>query len=744
MSPVRAARACAALLALSAFVALLSGCSREAIPLLPNVRPTIEVTQAPVNANQPFFYGYELRWAGYDVDGSIDHFRYAIDPPTQLGAETTWVKTGENRKSFLFHADSVTSGTDLTAEGYHTIVLEAVDDRGTASAPVSRSLTSFTVAPTVQVVQPPPNQFFPYQSGPSIRVRWVGNDPDGRGTSKPVKYKYRLFSETDQDFGFDTVLGDSDSVRRRFGPRFSEWDSVGGDTTAVEFVNMRQGKHVVGVVAFDEAGAYSPVMTQLTNMLYFTVDYKGFAGPQMVVYNESIYYDYGSGGFYDSPDSYIRTEAAAGRPLRFNWFGKTKPGTFVSGYRWMLDGNINDETPRSDENAEFKRWSRWSPLTTSVELPAFNPPAFAETHNLFIEATDNNAQVSLAVVQFTVVRAVFDRDLLVVDDTRLRGDVPKAGGCMEQPRNYPWPTSAELDTFFFARGGVPWKCYPAGTLSHAGIFSGYEYDTLGTRFLPQGTLTLQKLSRYRHVVWYTDSKAARYINDPYLTTDPMSELRWLTTPGRSNPIGTWISQGGQIWMFGGGAASALQANGDKTPFDIYSNSEGELVPGKFMYDVFGWRSEITARTFSQATKPPHPIARSTSPFDYSSLPDLLLEKQPETDDLSIFAPGRNYSDFYRQSNAGEGISKPNLVVEDLDPSPGVRLDASVLDTLYQSIGGNLGSDKPVMTVYYGGKTGQIQVFSGFELWYWQRDQQIQILDWVLQKAWNLPRNNVPR
>ena len=48
----------------------------------------------------------------------------------------------------------------------------------------------------------------------------------------------------------------------------------------------------------------------------------------------------------------------------------------------------------------------------------------SETHFLYIEAEDNNQQLSLAVVQFTVVRAVFDRELLIVDDTRLLGDKP--------------------------------------------------------------------------------------------------------------------------------------------------------------------------------------------------------------------------------------------------------------------------------------------------------------------------------
>jgi hypothetical protein len=56
----------------------------------------------------------------------------------------------------------------------------------------------------------------------------------------------------------------------------------------------------------------------------------------------------------------------------------------------------------------------------------------------------------------------------------------------------------------------------------------------------------------------------------------------------------------------------------------------------------------------------------------------------------------------------------------------------------------MGAPRPVMTIYHGGTTGQIQVFSGFQLWYWQRDEQIAIADFVLQHAWRLPRQPVPR
>src|SRR5258707_368402 len=133
MSPagVRRALQAAATLALLFSIAWLPACSnRAALPLPPNQRPTLEVTQAPASSTQPFFYAYEVRWAGFDADGRIDHFRYVIDPPTEADADTPWVNTTENRKAFLFRSEKLDSLTDRTAEGFHTVGLEAVDDRG--------------------------------------------------------------------------------------------------------------------------------------------------------------------------------------------------------------------------------------------------------------------------------------------------------------------------------------------------------------------------------------------------------------------------------------------------------------------------------------------------------------------------------------------------------------------------------------------------------------------------------------
>ena len=303
----RRVRVAAAFLCLAA--TWFAACSKQSpMTLGANQRPTLELTQAPASQTDPFFYAYELRWAGYDVDGSIDYYRYSIDPPTPPGSDTVWTKTTENRKSFLFHSDEVDTMTDQTAEGFHTIVLEAVDDRGGISAPVACSFTSFTIAPTVQITGPVPNHLLPPTFGPSFRISWKGNDPDGRGTTKPVKYKFKVFNQNGAEFDFLTILTNPDSLRRRYAPRFANWDSVGGDTTAMDIRNLVPGQdYVIVIVAFDEVGAYSPIMSFDVNMLFFHVNFAGLLGPKLTVFNESFFFTYPSGGFSLDPSTFIRT-----------------------------------------------------------------------------------------------------------------------------------------------------------------------------------------------------------------------------------------------------------------------------------------------------------------------------------------------------------------------------------------------------------------------------------------------------
>src|SRR5262249_29861843 len=156
---------------------------------------------------------------------------------------------------------------------------------------------------------------------------------------------------------------------------------------------------------------------------------------------------------------------------------------------------------------------------------------------------------SLGIVEMVARRPAFNSDLLIVDDTRLKVDIRSTGGPDVDGPSGPWPTAAELDTFLFARGGFPWRSYPPGTVSSPGIFNGYSFDTLGTLEYPYG-VPLSVLTRYRHVIWYVEPTGA-FAGDP-----PIPALRFMNSPGNENTLAAYISQGGQVWLFGGGAAFA--------------------------------------------------------------------------------------------------------------------------------------------------------------------------------------------
>src|SRR5262249_35072069 len=156
------------------------------------------------------------------------------------------------------------------------------------------------------------------------------------------------------------------------------------------------------------------------------------------------------------------------------------------------------------------------------------PYAGGEEHRLYVEAEDNTGLRSLGIVRFLVVQSTLDKELVVVDDTRLRPDGIRTGAlCPTDPIGN-WPTAAELDTFMFAPGGVPWRCVGGVTpaTSQPGIFAGYDFDTLNTRIgRPDLTVRLSTLGRYRHVVWMTDGLGATYRNTGQDAREPTTALR---------------------------------------------------------------------------------------------------------------------------------------------------------------------------------------------------------------------------
>ncbi len=782
---VTARRAALAVIALVALVAMVgAGCSKKITSqLIPNQPPEVRLTGAPVarDSLRPDFYSYTMRWVGFDSDGRVDHFLLAVDPvrPDIYDAsDTTWHTTAKNESTFFFSAglnyDPV-NPRDPKAQAPHVLSIFAVDNQGTISRrPATRAFFSFTQCPSVQIEEPVPNTAFTPNVSPTVTFRWTGQDPDGQFTVKPVRWVFRIFGQKNPDRPGITdyisyALQFPDSVRGYYAPEFVGWNSVGAETTSFQYRNLNPGSTYLFVMTgFDEAGAYDPVFAPGRNMMKFGVTFAGTAGPIIRMFNQFFDYTYATGDYDPGETRWFRLEVPSDQEVRFNWSATPPRGANIKQFRWVMDlVDLTDVTRRSNEATDWYHWSAWSRNTLAATVGPFTTNR--EAHLFYIEAEDNNGLVSLGIISFTVVKSTFENELLFVDDTRLRWDTRSVplGGPVDPPTQ-PWPTSAELDTFLFAKGGFPWKSYPAGTLSPPGIFNGYAYDTIGTRGISaDGTVPLSLLGQYRHIVWYTDETGASYSQSPNDRNTPTTALRLVNSPGRPVILSTYMTQGymtegGNVWLCGGGAAYATLVSWNKTgtPLAEYNSDEPnpELQPGRMMYDFVHWREgvqmlpAVNARRFGTNTggtagvglnRPGRhwprtpPLPTPPAPPDYSKLPSNLDPKSAVTDPPP---PLRSADSFWlRGDYTAEYIYRPTFIREDYDDHPERVDEYSTLDTLYLARGGSAVTNSPVMT-YYHGRENQPLVFSGFNFWYWRRTQCIELVDWVLQSVWKLPRD----
>src|SRR5262249_56054707 len=221
--------------------------------------------------------------------------------------------------------------------------------------------------------------------------------------------------------------------------------------------DLGRGKsYVFVVIAFDEAGAYSPVFTLNSNCLQLTAGFAASNGPKIRIFNKFIDFVYLSGGYSTDPLREIPVEVPTKIPIDVNWDAFPSPGSQIQFFRWMVDGNINDQTPRSDEQEDYIHWSQPSPTRPGATVLR---PFLDGIHRFYLECGDNNGQKSLGILKITAVTPSFNRTLLIIDDTRLEPDKFVSDPSKRTPDTYtkPWPSRSEMDTFFFARGGVPWR-----------------------------------------------------------------------------------------------------------------------------------------------------------------------------------------------------------------------------------------------------------------------------------------------
>jgi len=753
---------------------LALGCAKEKNPILiENRRPEVRLTSAPIDTSSLYFYSYTVNWVGFDPDGRVDHYLFTIDPHMiPPGQDTVWQRTEDNERRLFFKSgESVTQpGGLMIGRDFHVFLIKAVDDAGSAGPYSSRAFYSYTVAPDIRIRNPRPGAAPAYVT-PSVRISWTGNDPDGVFTTKPVKYKHILLSAS-SSFPKDLAIQNPDSLRRYYGVYWKEnglpgpwagWDSTSADTQQVQFTNLTPGsEYVFAVIGFDEAGAYSPIFDFQVNMLRLRIGFAAVFGPKITMFNEFFNFTYPTGGFCVCEKSQVKIEVPGRVMINVNWSAEPPPGADIRSYRWALDiEDVFDDTPRTDDLRDLAHWSSPSAGITSASVGPFRG---GEIHFFYIEATDNNGLKSLGILRLTIVEPTFENPLLIVDDTRLRADIGNPGMCVQLPSG-PWPTAAEADTFLYARGGFPWKCYPDGSVALPGIFAGYDFDTLGTRVGKTDlTVPLSILGKYRHIIWMVDGPGAQFDDGGIDPVRPGTALRYMGRRGGINTLAAFVKQGGKVWTLGGGAGGAAtfgfnDPTNDRQPvnptitFSI-TGARGELGPGRYMYDIAKWQSEF------RMAKVNVNISKSLGRFHqgapdnitwtaYQGLPDRLDAKTRDSDPVSAEAPGRRESSFYQTGLDIEFLQLENNVIQDIDPDPDVENEQSTLDTLYRVKASTLvdQQDDPalrprfvVMTYHHGPPPASASiVHSGFPLWFFRRTQTQQLVDYVLQTIWNIPK-----
>jgi hypothetical protein len=754
----------AAWLAVVALVAVAaSGCGKKTESLFrpAPLRPVVYLTSAPAvrDSINPVRYDVRLTWVGYDADGRVDHYLYTIDPHLlPVGADTAWTRTSRNEQTVFFHAgipDSV-NRTPTTSSEPHVFMIKAVGDDGLFSELVFRAFFATTVAPTVDILNPRPSHLLDAYVTPSVQINWTGEDPDGQFTQKPVKYKYLLLNDPPL---VQAVSREPDYLRRISAPGFAAWDSVGAETTSVQYTDLVPNSlYLFALIGIDEAGAYSPVFSLDHNLLRFTVGFAGIMGPIITMYNEFFNYTYGSGGYSTDPSREVRLEVPADKRITFNWFATPPSGARIAYYRWVLDiADLGDNTPRTNENTDWYHWSAKDPQNFACTIGPFD----TGEHFFYVEAGDNNGMISLGIIHFTVIRPTFDRPLLLVNDTRYFPEsvARPPGGPITVTPTGTWPNIAELDTFLFARGNVPWQGYWVSPgvprTSPPGIFNGYDFDTVGTRIGKRDlTVPLSTLGKYRHVVWFVDgNKGALNLMDGTDPLFPRSALRYMNGPGKANTLATYVGQGGLLWLLGGGSGFVTEDAwpGQRPPGNVFTFRDNELIPGRFMYDLTHWRSVFTqVKAPARIVKSERAVGGWAGAPDYSLLPARMEAKTAATDPLSQW-PGRTTTQFFATQFEVEYLGNPSLgapneIIEDYDPDPINEDLRSTLDTLYE-VGGavfplpDVNNPYPtaIMTFYHGLDNTPL-IFSGFNIWNFRRAQCIELADWVLQRVWHLDRD----
>lgn len=553
-----------------------------------NQRPSIRITVAPLEGNRDS-YTTEIWWIGWDDDGIVDHYEYALDPPEEfssgevdrpeehlttsggslelavrrdrLGESDTlrfskpgesgrvsfdYVKTTEFVKTFGFttpHADTVPGKKEPLGifSGLHAIYVRSVDNEGMASDPDRLAFTATNIAPSARITHPTGGQAVSLKVGPQMRISWDGFDLDGSGSRRPVAYLYKLVRLDELSPPIPVFSVDPGFVLYRAADHIP-WIRQEAETTEVRY-NLEPGEYVFGVRAVDEAGAIEPFLDRARSggvpgnvLVMESEDRGGF--PTLTVSEDALRLNVsGSGDIIATP-----FQIPIGQPLIFSWHASAEAyGGTIVGYNWGL--NIAD----LDREGPGSGWDGWGNTNRNPTAIVFAEPGL---NYVYVRCRDSEGVTTTMTIPIEVIAFEFSRNILIIDDFR----------------NEFWPTDPQHDAF--------WERIVEGSGRFSGPSADPEIfyhevfgpgDTRFNRTIPP----LSFFSKYRLLIYDTKGTG----------------LSGWSGLGEAGPNRKFLrahhQAGGHLWVTGEQTAAVVHDN----PRNV-SNFEypKDFTPGSFGYD----------------------------------------------------------------------------------------------------------------------------------------------------------------
>lgn len=448
-----------------------------------NSSPETELTYAPLD-NDTTSYRIRLYWNGFDRDGEVVHFIFAIDADTALPV-TQWKSTSAKDSTFTFLVDPI-----LEMRG-HVFMISAVDNDGLHDrTPARRFFSAKTKPPTSQITRGP-SPFNPLV-GPAFTFEWSGTDPDGSAIGGPAavdSFEYLLLRpDTEAESGypalppFDQVFYANlinKGAGRTLPAPHDDWAWIGIKGTQNRFQNVPPGEYVFAERAVDLAGATEKGLKFGTNIRHFTV-VPGSPpavplGPNLTIVCSSLLRPLGASGPNDVPREAI--QLLEGESMSFSWSASAASyGGIVVGYTYALDDTSRMPSPDL--------------LVTGATLtPAQLSPG---NHFLFIKAFDDEGLVTNAVIPILVIHPAFKapgapREILYVDDSL------GPGGTTNRVLSY--PSDAEETSWWMLT-----------MLPNLGVpITEWDTDLAGMQYVGgRKPPSLTDLARFSTVIWNVD------------------------------------------------------------------------------------------------------------------------------------------------------------------------------------------------------------------------------------------------